>query len=216
MCKDCRWVSPPRRDNPRIALAYGAAFMGRSDLVVVIIFLSLWITQSGVAKGMTTSDAFVQAGVMIGILQLSALLFAPVIGYLIDKINRVAAVALAMFIAMVGYTWVGLLDVPIGAAAYPAMIVLGMGQVSRDRGGNRARRSGIHEGNDGRHQRRIQCVRCDRHPDGYQGRRLVVRCLDAGCTVYRDRRAECLVLIAAWHDLGRMMCGQSAQQTSAE
>jgi MFS family permease len=118
------------KDNPRIALAYGAGFMGRCDLVVVIIFLSLWITQSGVAKGMTTSEAFVQAGVMIGILQLSALLFAPVIGYLIDKINRVAAVALAMSIALVGYTWMGLLAEPVGPAAYPAAIVLGMGQVS--------------------------------------------------------------------------------------
>ncbi len=118
------------KHNPRIALAYGAAFMGRCDLVVVIIFLSLWITQAGVAQGMTTGDAFVQVGVMIGILQLSALLFAPVIGYLIDKMSRVAAVALATFIAMIGYTWMGLLDQPTGPQAYPAAIVLGMGQVS--------------------------------------------------------------------------------------
>ena len=118
------------KHNPRIALAYGAAFMGRCDLVVVIIFLSLWITQAGVEQGMTTQDAFVQAGIMIGILQLSALVFAPVIGYLIDKISRVAAVALATFIAMVGYVWMGILDQPFGPQAYPAAIVLGMGQVS--------------------------------------------------------------------------------------
>jgi MFS family permease len=67
---------------------------------------------------------------MIGILQLSALVFAPVIGYLIDKISRVAAVALATFIAMVGYVWMGMLDQPFGVQAYPAAIVLGMGQVS--------------------------------------------------------------------------------------
>lgn len=118
------------RDNPRIALAYGAAFIGRTDLVVVVIFLSLWITQAGVAKGMTTQDALVQAGIMFGVLQAAALLFAPVIGILIDRISRVAGVALATLIAMGGYLWVGMLDEPMGPQAYPAMILLGMGQVS--------------------------------------------------------------------------------------
>jgi hypothetical protein len=118
------------RDNPRIALAYGAAFIGRTDLVVVVIFLSLWITQSGVAQGLTTQDALAQAGIMFGVLQLSALLFAPVFGFVVDKVSRVAAVALATLIAMTGYLWVGSLDVPIGPSAYPAMIVLGMGQVA--------------------------------------------------------------------------------------
>ena len=118
------------KHNPRIALAYGAAFMGRCDLVVVIIFLSLWITQAGLEQGMSTSDAFVQSGIMIGVIQMSALVFAPIIGYLIDKMSRVAAVALAMSIAMIGYTWMGLLDIPIGTQAYPAAVFLGMGQVS--------------------------------------------------------------------------------------
>jgi MFS family permease len=118
------------RDNPRIALAYGAAFIGRTDLVVVVIFLSLWITQAGVAEGMTTQDALIKAGALFGVIQVAALLFAPVIGFLIDRISRVAGVALATAIAMVGYIWMGLLDTPMGAQAYPAAIVLGMGQVS--------------------------------------------------------------------------------------
>lgn len=118
------------RHNPRIALAYGAAFMGRCDLVVVILFLSLWITQAGVEQGLSTQDAFVQVGIIIGVVQLSALVWAPVIGVLIDRIGRVAAVALATFIAMVGYIWIGMLESPVGTQAYPAAVVLGMGQVS--------------------------------------------------------------------------------------
>ena len=118
------------RGNPRIALAYAAAFIGRTDLVVVVIFLSLWMTQAGVAEGMTTQDALVQAGALFGVLQLAALLFAPVIGILIDKISRVAGVALATAIAMVGYVWMGSLESPLGPQAYPAAVVLGMGQVS--------------------------------------------------------------------------------------
>ncbi len=118
------------RHNPRIALAYGAAFIGRTDLVIVVVFLPLWITQAGRAQGMTTEDALVQAGILFGVLQLAALIFAPVIGWIIDRITRVAAMGLATFIAMVGYTWMGLLDQPLGPQAYPAAVVLGMGQVS--------------------------------------------------------------------------------------
>ena len=66
---------------------------------------------------------------MFGVLQLAALVFAPVMGYLTDRISRVASLALACGLALVGYTWMGLLDTPMGPSAYPAAIVLGMGQV---------------------------------------------------------------------------------------
>ena len=118
------------RHNPRIALAYGAAFIGRTDLVIVVLFLPLWITQAGRDQGMSTEDALVQAGILFGVLQLAALGFAPIIGWIIDRITRVAAMGVATFIAMIGYTWIGLLDQPLGPQAYPAAVVLGMGQVS--------------------------------------------------------------------------------------
>ncbi len=118
------------RSNPRIALAYGAAFIGRTDLVVVVVFLSLWVTQVGIGEGMTTQEALIQAGSLFAVIQVSALVFAPVIGYIIDRISRVAGVALATFIAMIGYLWMGSLDTPMGTQAYPAAAVLGMGQVA--------------------------------------------------------------------------------------
>ena len=65
-----------------------------------------------------------------GVIQLAALLFAPLFGYLIDKMSRVAGVALATVIAGTGYLWMGLLDSPMGPQAYPAAVVLGMGQVA--------------------------------------------------------------------------------------
>ena len=118
------------RDNPRIALAYGAAFVGRADLVVVTVFLSLWITQAGRAEGLTTEAALLRAGVVFGVLQLAALLFAPLMGVLTDRMSRVAALILATSLALAGYVWMGLLESPLGAAAYPAAALLGIGQVA--------------------------------------------------------------------------------------
>lgn len=118
------------RDNPRIALAYGAAFVARTDLVVVVVFLSLWITQAGRDRGLATEMALVQAATVFGVVQGAALLFAPVMGFLTDRVNRVMALVVATALAGAGYTWIGLLDTPLGPAAYPAAVVLGMGQVA--------------------------------------------------------------------------------------
>ena len=118
------------RNNPRIALSYGAAFVGRTDLVVVVIFLSLWITHVALEQGMSTEEALIEAGIMFGLMQGAGLLFMPIMGFLVDRMNRVVAVALATGLALVGYLWLGLLDQPMGVQAYPAVIILGMGQAS--------------------------------------------------------------------------------------
>ena len=83
------------RTNPRIALAYAAGFIGRADLVIVAVFMSLWITQAGRAQGMTTEDAQIQLSIMFGIVQVSALVFAPIMGFIADRISRVATLAIA-------------------------------------------------------------------------------------------------------------------------
>ncbi len=118
------------RNNPRIALSYGAAFIGRTDLVVVVIFLSLWISHVSLERGMTSEQALIQAGIIFGLMQGAGILFMPIMGFLVDRINRVVAVALATGLALVGYLWLGLLDQPMGVQAYPAAVILGMGQAS--------------------------------------------------------------------------------------
>lgn len=118
------------RDNPRIALSYGAAFVGRTDLVVVVIFLSLWVTHVSLERGMTSEEALIQAGIIFGLMQGAGILFMPIMGFLVDRINRVVAVALATGLALVGYLWLGLLDQPMGVQAYAAVVILGMGQAS--------------------------------------------------------------------------------------
>lgn len=118
------------RSNPLIALSYSGAFVGRSDLVVVVIFLSLWITHVCTEQGMSAEEALVEAGIMLGIVQVAGLLFLPIMGILADRMNRVLVLAMATGLALVGYTWLGLLDQPMGPQAYPAAAILGMGQAS--------------------------------------------------------------------------------------
>ena len=75
------------RNNPRIALSYGAAFVGRTDLVVVVIFLSLWITHVALEQGMSTEEALIEAGIMLGLMQGAGILFMPIMGFLVDRIK---------------------------------------------------------------------------------------------------------------------------------
>jgi MFS family permease len=116
--------------NPRVALAYGAAMVSRGDLSTVSTFLSLWLVQVGVSKGMTSGEALKTAGMFFGIVQVCALLWAPVMGLLCDRINRVGALALAMSLAATGYLTAGILPDPTGPAMYFAAVILGVGEVS--------------------------------------------------------------------------------------
>jgi predicted MFS family arabinose efflux permease len=85
--------------KPGIALFYASAFVSRADLLIVGTFLSLWITQSATAQGMSLTDAAAKSGVILAVGGLSQLILGPFIGYLCDligrKFHRVDALALA-------------------------------------------------------------------------------------------------------------------------
>ncbi|MDJ0928203.1 MAG: MFS transporter [Gammaproteobacteria bacterium] len=118
------------RRNPRILLAYGCAFVGRADLVVVGTFYSLWLTQAGIASGLAVDDAARTAGAFFAIVMTAALVWAPIMGWLNDRLDRTVAMALALALAAVGYMSMGLIDDPLGSWMYPAGVLLGIGQMS--------------------------------------------------------------------------------------
>ena len=117
-------------DNPRVAVAYGAAFIGRGDLVIVTTFLSLWVVQYGNANDIDTAESLKKAGILFAIVQGSSLLWSYFMGLIIDRSNRLTALALGVGIATIGYTGVGLLDDPFASIAIPVAIVLGIGEIS--------------------------------------------------------------------------------------
>ncbi len=116
------------RENPRIGLSYAGAVVGRADLAIVTIFLSLWVTQASLSAGLSTVDALVQAGKLFGVIQVAALVFMPILGAVTDRIDRATGLALGTAVAAAGYLWTGSLSELTGIEAYMATALLGMGQ----------------------------------------------------------------------------------------
>lgn len=114
--------------NPRIMLAYAAAFVARSDLVILGTFLVLWGVTAGVDAGMTTSEATSVARLLFVTSSMSALIASPIIGYLIDKFDRIIAVSFCMAIAACGYLSMFFVDNVLDSVYRPLFVLLGVGQ----------------------------------------------------------------------------------------
>jgi len=116
--------------NPRIALAYGAAFAGRSDNAIKGLFVSLWAVQVAPLAGMSVPEALAGAGRLMGIMGAVILLWTPIFGVILDRVNRVAGMAIAMGLAGAGYTSMMFVENPLAAGSIPLFILLGIGQGS--------------------------------------------------------------------------------------
>lgn len=118
------------RENPRIALAYLLAFASRGDLVIITTFIFLWVFQAGVEAGMSPGAATGRAGMIFGTAQLVALLWSPVMGWILDRVPRLTGVAIAFGLAGTGYSLLGQVDDPFGPWMLPAAILAGIGEAS--------------------------------------------------------------------------------------
>lgn len=118
------------RNNPRIALSYVCAFIARSDLVLLGTYSVLWGTTAATAKGMDAAQALAEGRKVFAIASTAALLWLFVVGFMLDRLNRVTGVIVCMTIACLGYMGTILIDDPLSKAAIPLIVLLGMGQIS--------------------------------------------------------------------------------------
>ena len=116
--------------NPRVALAYSAAFIARGDQAVNAFFLILWGTLAGKAAGLSPPDAVKAGTIMFVLAQVAALIWAPILGPLLDRLDRVTALAICMVLAAIGNLSLLLLDDPLASYGIVFWILLGIGQVS--------------------------------------------------------------------------------------
>jgi len=179
--------------DPRILLAYTAAFVSRGDLALVGSFLTLWLNKYGIQSGMADADAAKQVGLGIVIVQSIALLAAPVVGLMADRLHAVAAVTIAAFIAAVGYGSLFLIENPFGNKCEFRPRGSRIGRYS---GGNHVSSSDreIRSGRDsGLGYRLFRPVRSGRHNDGIWCWRVFVRSLARIGSVFvvRDIWAFC-------------------------
>lgn len=117
-------------ENPRLLICYLGSFVARADLTLVATFVSLWLQQVGRNEGLDAPDAIRRAGIMFAIIQGASLLWAPVAGIFIDRFHRLFCVILALAVAAVGYTLLGLQEHPFGPLGYVGAALLGIGQMS--------------------------------------------------------------------------------------
>ena len=116
--------------NPAVLLAYGAAFVSRGDLAVVGTFLTLWVSHDAAEHGMDATHALARAGMIAGISQTAAFVWAPVIGVLADRMNRVATLAVALALATAGYGSMYFVTVPTGGKMIAGVCLIGVGEIS--------------------------------------------------------------------------------------
>jgi MFS family permease len=116
--------------NPRIILSYLAAFAGRSDNAIKGLFISAWVMQVAPEAGASVPEAMAQAGRLMGLMGAVTLIWTPLFGLILDRLNRVSGMALAMLLAALGYGSMGLITSPLDSAMWPAFVLLAIGQGS--------------------------------------------------------------------------------------
>ncbi|MFV8784221.1 MFS transporter [Microbulbifer sp. SA54] len=116
--------------DPGIALAYGASFVARGNLMIVGTFFTLWVTNYGTAElGMSRADALASAGMIVGIAQGCALLGAPLFGILADKITRVRALIIALAVSAIGYGSTIFVTDPFSTGMIVCAVMIGLGEI---------------------------------------------------------------------------------------
>ena len=115
--------------QPRILLSYGAAFLSRANIAIVGTFFILWVTNHGTSIGLDRAEAFARGGMIIGIAQFFALLFAPVFGILSDRIDRVQALMVSLVFSAIGYGGAYFVTDPFGVSMIICAALIGIGEV---------------------------------------------------------------------------------------
>jgi MFS family permease len=116
--------------KPRIALAYAAAVVSRGDMAVLSTFFTTWLFLEGRDQGMTATEAMSGGFTFYILVQAAALVAAPIIGIMLDRIDRVIGLIGAMVVAGCGYTALALVANPLGTEMYFAAVLIGFGEIA--------------------------------------------------------------------------------------
>lgn len=127
--------------NPHVLLGYMGSFLARGDSIILTVFIPLWVYKNYISNGKCSGDplnpeikvscheAYIKASILSGIAQTFALVFAPIIGYLLDKFNRVLIMGMTAVIGFVGYMCLFLSDDLSSNIVYFYVILAGIGEI---------------------------------------------------------------------------------------
>ena len=116
--------------NPRIVLAYLYTVAARGALVVAGLFMSLWATTAVRAAGGDVAVAQYQVWLPFMVVQVFAVGWSFVFGWILDRISRVAGVVLSMAMAIVAYGSMYFVESPLDLRMLPLFALLGASMAS--------------------------------------------------------------------------------------
>ncbi len=116
--------------NPRIAVAYAGAFVARSDLVILGSFLVLWGRFAVESAGITGAEAQAMSVRPFAAAQTAGLIWIVVLGFVLEKRDRLVALAVAFAVATIGYLGMWFVDDLLAPSSIPLLCMLGAGQIS--------------------------------------------------------------------------------------
>jgi MFS family permease len=121
-------VTEARR--PIIALAYASSFVARGNLAVVGTFFTLWASIYGTAElGLSSAEAVAKGGGILAISYMASLLSAPLFGLMTDRLDRVTALAVSLFVGAIGYGGTYFLQDPFSLPTIFCLVLIGMAEV---------------------------------------------------------------------------------------
>jgi MFS family permease len=116
------------RKNPRTALAYTASMAARGDMVVVGAFTFLWLVRYTSDLGLDVHEGYARGRMIVPLITLTVLLSAPIMGYILDRLDRVTGIMIAFTLSAIGYSFMGMIEDPLANTVFAAAILLGLGE----------------------------------------------------------------------------------------
>ena len=116
--------------NPRILLAYLYTVPARGALVVAGLFLSLWASTAVRAAGGDVAVAQYQVWLPFAVVQIFAVGWSFVFGWILDRVSRVAGVVLSMAMSIVAYGSMYFVETPLDLRMLPLFALLGASMAS--------------------------------------------------------------------------------------
>ncbi|MFN3076076.1 MAG: magnetosome biogenesis transporter MamZ [Alphaproteobacteria bacterium] len=113
--------------DPRMQLAFAAAFYTRADVILFSLFFSLWCSSVADMVGVTRLYASAHAAGMIGLLGVVILVAIPVWRAFIERHSRISAIGASLSLAALGYIALGLFVNPFNGWVAVPLLLIGIG-----------------------------------------------------------------------------------------
>ena len=113
--------------DPRMQLAFAAAFYTRADLIIVSLFFSLWCISFSDVVGVTRTFATAHAAGMIAVLGIGVMASIPLWRSFIERNSRISAIGAALSVSATGYMILGMMVNPFSWLVAGPLLLIGIG-----------------------------------------------------------------------------------------